>query len=70
MTDRTVGTPGRVATRCNGTRPPAVSPGRPECLTAETAELLRDEIDRIQRRMDCLGRNRDALPAYLAAVQP
>jgi len=42
----------------------------PECLTAETAELLRDEIDRIQRRMDCLGRNRDALLAYLAAVQP
>lgn len=42
----------------------------PECLTPETAALLRDEIDRIQSRIDCLGRNRDALLAYLAAVQP
>ncbi|MFJ2829657.1 MerR family transcriptional regulator [Streptomyces sp. NPDC087263] len=42
----------------------------PECLTPETAALLRDEIDRIQSRIDCLARNRDALRAYLAAVQP
>lgn len=42
----------------------------PECLTAETAGLLRDEIDRIQSRIDCLARNRDALRAYLTAVQP
>ena len=42
----------------------------PECLTTETAALLRDEIDRIQSRIDCLARNRDALRAYLAAVQP
>lgn len=41
----------------------------PECLTAETAGLLRDEIDRIQSRIDCLARNRDALRAYLTAVQ-
>ncbi|WP_405910556.1 MULTISPECIES: MerR family transcriptional regulator [unclassified Streptomyces] len=41
----------------------------PECLTAETAGLLRDEIDRIQSRIDCLARNRDALWAYLTAVQ-
>ncbi|WP_405926848.1 MerR family transcriptional regulator [Streptomyces sp. NBC_00035] len=41
----------------------------PECLTAETAGLLRDEIDRIQSRIDCLARNRDAMRAYLTAVQ-
>ncbi|MEV7345312.1 MerR family transcriptional regulator [Streptomyces sp. NPDC093544] len=41
----------------------------PECLTPETAALLSDEIDRIQSRIDCLGRNRDALRAYLAAVR-
>ncbi|MET7697848.1 MULTISPECIES: MerR family transcriptional regulator [unclassified Streptomyces] len=42
----------------------------PECLTPETAALLREEIDRIQSRIDCLARNRDALRSYLAAVQP
>jgi DNA-binding transcriptional MerR regulator len=42
----------------------------PECLTPETAELLRREADRIQQRIDCLTRNRDAIRAYLAAVQP
>jgi DNA-binding transcriptional MerR regulator len=42
----------------------------PECLTPETAALLRGEIDRIQSRIDCLARNRDALRSYLAAVQP
>lgn len=41
----------------------------PECLTAETAGLLRGEADRIQQRIDCLSRNRDAIHAYLAAVQ-
>ncbi|MER5539019.1 MerR family transcriptional regulator [Streptomyces mirabilis] len=42
----------------------------PECLTQETAALLRGEIDRIQSRIDCLARNRDALRAYLDTVQP
>ncbi|MER6945202.1 MerR family transcriptional regulator [Nonomuraea sp. NPDC000554] len=42
----------------------------PECLTAETAALLRGEAERIQQRIDCLARNRDAILAYLAAVQP
>ncbi|MEU9012295.1 MerR family transcriptional regulator [Streptomyces sp. NPDC048479] len=42
----------------------------PECLTAETAGLLRGEAQRIQQRIDCLARNRDAILAYLAAVQP
>ncbi|MFI6339333.1 MerR family transcriptional regulator [Streptomyces sp. NPDC050535] len=40
----------------------------PACLTPETAVLLSDEIDRIQSRIDCLSRNRDALRAYLEAV--
>ncbi|MFD9218990.1 MerR family transcriptional regulator [Streptomyces sp. NPDC060064] len=42
----------------------------PECLTAETAGLLRGEVERIQQRIDCLARNRDAILAHLAAVQP
>lgn len=42
----------------------------PECLTPEVAGLLRREAERIQQRIDCLTRNRDALHAYLAAVQP
>ncbi|WP_329430265.1 MerR family transcriptional regulator [Streptosporangium sp. NBC_01495] len=42
----------------------------PECLTPETAELLRGEAERIQRRIDCLAGNRDAILAYLAVVQP
>ncbi|MFF1808234.1 MerR family transcriptional regulator [Streptomyces sp. NPDC058251] len=42
----------------------------PECVTPETTALLRGEIDRIQRRIDCLARNRDALRTYLAAVRP
>ncbi|MEU8245714.1 MerR family transcriptional regulator [Nonomuraea sp. NPDC048916] len=41
----------------------------PDCLTAEVAALLREEAERIQRRIDCLSRNRDAIHAYLAAVQ-
>lgn len=42
----------------------------PQCLTPQTADLLRGEIDRIQARIDCLARNRDRLTAYLTAVQP
>ncbi|MFF5210579.1 MerR family transcriptional regulator [Streptosporangium sp. NPDC000396] len=42
----------------------------PECLTPEVAGLLRGEAERIQQRIDCLARNRDAIYAYLAAVQP
>jgi DNA-binding transcriptional MerR regulator len=41
-----------------------------QCLTAETASLLRDEITRLQRRIDCLTRNRDALLGYLTAISP
>jgi hypothetical protein len=36
----------------------------------EVAGLLRREAERIQQRIDCLTRNRDALHGYLAAVQP
>jgi DNA-binding transcriptional MerR regulator len=42
----------------------------PECLTSEVAGLLRREAERLQQRIDCLTRNRDAIQAYLAAVQP
>jgi hypothetical protein len=42
----------------------------PECLTQEIAALLRGEIDRIQSRIDCLARNRDALRTYPDTVQP
>jgi DNA-binding transcriptional MerR regulator len=40
----------------------------PDRLTPETAGLLRREAERIQQRIDCLTRNRDAVRAYLAAV--
>ncbi|HEY1623404.1 MAG TPA: MerR family transcriptional regulator [Streptosporangiaceae bacterium] len=40
------------------------------CLTAETASLLRGEVTRLQQRIDCLTRNRDALLGYLAAIVP
>ena len=39
-----------------------------QCLTAETASLLRGEVTRLQQRIDCLTRNRDALLGYLAAI--
>ncbi|NLU74365.1 MerR family transcriptional regulator [Streptomyces sp. HNM0575] len=42
----------------------------PDCLTQETAQLLLREIERLQERIDCLTRNRDALRAYLAVVRP
>jgi DNA-binding transcriptional MerR regulator len=42
----------------------------PDCLTPEVAGLLRREAERIQQRIDCLARNRDAILVYLAAVQP
>jgi DNA-binding transcriptional MerR regulator len=48
--------------------PDAIHP-HPDCLTPEIAALLRREAERIQQRIDCLARNRDALLAYLAAVQ-
>jgi DNA-binding transcriptional MerR regulator len=39
------------------------------CLTAETAGLLRREAERLQQRIDCLIRNRDAIRGYLAVIQ-
>ena len=41
-----------------------------QCLTAETAELLEREAERLGQRIDCLSRNRDAILAYLTAVPP
>ncbi|WP_131755397.1 MerR family transcriptional regulator [Actinomadura fibrosa] len=49
-------------------RPDAIHP-HPDCLTADTAALLRREAERLQQRIECLARNRDAIYAYLAAVQ-
>jgi DNA-binding transcriptional MerR regulator len=57
-----------------GILPFLVAPGQihldPECLTPQTAGLLRDEAEKITARIDCLTRNRDALLDYLAAVRP
>jgi DNA-binding transcriptional MerR regulator len=39
-----------------------------QCLSAEMADLLRGEVTRLQQRIDCLTRNRDALLGYLAAI--
>jgi DNA-binding transcriptional MerR regulator len=39
------------------------------CLTAETAGLLQREEERLQQRIDCLTRNRDAIRGYLAAIR-
>jgi DNA-binding transcriptional MerR regulator len=41
-----------------------------QCVTAETTGLLEREADRLQQRIDCLARNRDAIRAYLAAIRP
>jgi DNA-binding transcriptional MerR regulator len=41
----------------------------PDCLP-ETAALLAEEADRIQRRIDCLARNRDAIHGYLDSIAP
>jgi DNA-binding transcriptional MerR regulator len=41
----------------------------PDCWTPEMAALLRGEVERIQRRIDCLARNRDALQAYLSVAK-
>ncbi|GHI09931.1 MerR family transcriptional regulator [Streptomyces cellostaticus] len=41
-----------------------------ECVTPQTAALLRAHIDRIQARIDCLARNRDRLTTYLSVVRP
>ena len=40
-----------------------------QCLTAETAELLEREAERLGQRIDCLSRNRDAILVYLTAVR-
>ncbi len=39
------------------------------CLTAETEALLEREAGRLDQRIECLSRNRDAIRAYLAAIQ-
>ena len=39
-----------------------------QCLPAGTAGLLQREADRLQKRIDCLARTRDALLGYPAAI--
>ncbi len=39
------------------------------CLTGQTAGLLQCEADRLQQRIDCLTRNRDALLGYLRMIR-
>jgi hypothetical protein len=41
-----------------------------QCLTVETAQLLEREAERLERRIDCLTRNRNALLDYLAVISP
>jgi DNA-binding transcriptional MerR regulator len=40
-----------------------------QCLTAETADLLEGEAERLGQRIACLSRNRDAILGYLAAIR-
>jgi DNA-binding transcriptional MerR regulator len=40
----------------------------PDCLP-ETAVLLEQEAERIQRRIDCLTGNRDAIRRYLGTIR-
>jgi hypothetical protein len=76
VTARPAGRPARRATRRTGGRRAGGSPPNAgtchlpaQCLTAETAELLEREADRLGQRIDCLSRNRDAILGYLAAVR-
>jgi DNA-binding transcriptional MerR regulator len=40
----------------------------PEHLAPETADALSRHLDRVQQRIDCLSRNRDAIRSYIAVV--
>ena len=40
----------------------------PARLSPEIAEALERHLDRVQQRIDCLTRNRDAIGRYIAAV--
>lgn len=41
---------------------------RPQRISPHTAAALHRHLDRVEQRIDCLSRNRDALRAYIAAV--
>ncbi len=41
----------------------------PDHLAPETAAALSHHLARVQQRIDCLSRNRDAIAAYIAAAQ-
>jgi DNA-binding transcriptional MerR regulator len=40
----------------------------PPRISADTADALRRHLDRVQQRIDCLTRNRDAIRGYIDAV--
>jgi hypothetical protein len=41
----------------------------PRRMSAVTADALQRHLDRVQQRIDCLTRNRDAISAYIDAVR-
>jgi DNA-binding transcriptional MerR regulator len=41
----------------------------PRRISADTAEALDRHLDRVQQRIDCLTRNRDAIRSYIDAVR-
>jgi DNA-binding transcriptional MerR regulator len=45
-------------------------PLTPPYLSADLAAALSRHLERIEKRIDCLTRNRDAVRAYIAAAQP
>ena len=40
----------------------------PQRIAPETARALHRHLERVQQRIDCLSRNRDAIRSYIAAV--
>jgi len=38
------------------------------CLSPETLAMIGGELDRVQQRIDCLTKNRDAIRTYLSAA--
>ena len=55
---------------CLAGRPDGAGEGlTPPYLSAELAGALSQHLERIQKRIDCLTRNRDAVRAYIASAQ-
>ena len=41
----------------------------PRRIAPQTAAALHRHLDRVEQRIDCLSRNRDAIRSYIAAVE-